>query len=78
MLIADQFFARGGRGAMDRRPTAKVRPTAFLAWAAGAAGAGVAHWFAPQLSDAVTGLVVAIVAYAVLERALPRTGVAAA
>ncbi|MET9346208.1 cytosine permease [Streptomyces termitum] len=78
VLIADQFFARGGRGAMDRRPTAKVRPTAFLAWAAGAAGAGVAHWFAPQLSDAVTGLVVAIVAYAVLERALPRAGVAAA
>ncbi|MFK3734575.1 cytosine permease [Streptomyces sp. NPDC088090] len=72
VLIADQFLARGGRGAMDRRPTAKARPTAFLAWAVGAAGAGVAHWYAPQLSDAVTGLVVAIVAYAVLERALPR------
>ncbi|MFJ8130256.1 cytosine permease [Streptomyces hydrogenans] len=71
VLIADQFFARGGRGAMDRRPTARVRPTAFLAWAVGAAGAGAAHWFAPQLSDAVTGLIVAIVAYAVLERVLP-------
>ncbi|MFB7277452.1 cytosine permease [Streptomyces hydrogenans] len=76
VLIADQFFARGGRGAMDRRPTARVRPTAFLAWAVGAAGAGVAHWFAPQLSDAVTGLVVAIVAYAVLERVLPEAAAA--
>ncbi|AJF68108.1 cytosine permease [Streptomyces vietnamensis] len=72
VLIADQFFARGGRGAMDRRPTVTVRPTAFLAWAVGAAGAGLAHWFAPQLSDAVTGLVVAIVAYAVLERVVSR------
>ncbi|MFB8044130.1 cytosine permease [Streptomyces hydrogenans] len=76
VLIADQFFARGGRGAMDRRPTARVRPTAFLAWAVGAAGAGVAHWFAPQLSDAVTGLIVAIVAYAVLERVLPEAAAA--
>ncbi|MCZ0982000.1 cytosine permease [Streptomyces diastatochromogenes] len=72
VLIADQFFARGGRGAMDRRPTAAVRPTAFLAWAVGAAGAGLAHWFAPQLSDAVTGLLVAVVAYAVLERVVAR------
>ncbi|MEV0320237.1 cytosine permease [Streptomyces sp. NPDC050658] len=68
VLIADQFFARGGRGAMDVRPTATVRPTAFAAWAIGAAAAGVAHWWAPQLSDAVTGLVVAVLAYAVLER----------
>ncbi|MGW1007832.1 cytosine permease [Streptomyces sp. NPDC002520] len=72
VLIADQFFARGGRSAMDQRPTVAVRPTAFLAWAVGAAAAGVAHWYAPQLSDAVTGLVVAVLAYAALERAVSR------
>ncbi|MFD0073191.1 cytosine permease [Streptomyces sp. NPDC127166] len=72
VLIADMFFARGGRGAMDRRPTVAVRPTAFVAWAIGAAAGGAAHWWAPQLSDAVTGLVVAVVAYAVLERAVSR------
>ncbi len=73
VLIADQFFARGGRTAMDSRPTAVVRPTAFVAWAIGAGAAGVAHWWAPQLSDAVTGLVVAVVAYALLERVGPQT-----
>jgi cytosine permease len=78
VLIADQFFARGGRGAMDRRPTVAVRPTAFLAWAVGAAAGGVAHWWAPQLSDAVTGLVVAVIAYAVFERTLSRADVPAA
>ncbi|MEV5608544.1 cytosine permease [Streptomyces sp. NPDC052225] len=72
VLIADQFFARGGRAAMDSRPTATVRPTAFGAWAIGAAAAAVAHWWAPQLADAVTGLVVAVLAYAALER-LPVT-----
>jgi cytosine permease len=72
VLIADQFLARGGRGAMDSRPTAAVRPTAFGAWAVGAGAAAIAHWWAPQLSDAVTGLVVAVVAYAVLERVLPQ------
>ncbi|MGY0021726.1 cytosine permease [Streptomyces sp. cg35] len=72
VLIADQFFARGGRRAMDARPTVAIRPTAFGAWAIGAAGAGAAHWFAPQLSDAVTGLVVAVLAYAVLERGASR------
>ncbi|MEV3858867.1 cytosine permease [Streptomyces sp. NPDC050095] len=77
VLIADQLFARGGRGAMDRRPTATIRPTAFAAWAIGAAAAGAAHWWAPQLSDAVTGLVVAVVAYAALERAVPEMGVRA-
>ncbi|WP_199548171.1 cytosine permease [Streptomyces sp. N35] len=73
VLIADQFFARGGRTAMDDRPTMVVRPTAFVAWAIGAAAAGIAHWWAPQLSDAITGLVVAVVAYALLERTGPRT-----
>ncbi|MFI6937828.1 cytosine permease [Streptomyces sp. NPDC050418] len=73
VLIADQFFARGGRTAMDDRPTMTVRPTAFVAWAIGAAAAGVAHWWAPQLSDAITGLVVAVLAYALLERVGRRT-----
>ncbi|MFI2733908.1 cytosine permease [Streptomyces sp. NPDC018711] len=71
-LQATRTFGRGGRGAMDRRATVTVRPTAFLAWAVGAAAGGVAHWWAPQLSDAVTGLVVAVVAYAVLERLVPQ------
>ncbi|MCL2731105.1 MAG: cytosine permease [Actinomycetia bacterium] len=71
VLIADQFAARGGRGAMDSRRTTAVRPTAFGAWAIGAGAAAIAHWYAPQLSDAVTGLVVAFAAYAILERAVP-------
>jgi cytosine permease len=64
VLIADQVLLRRR---LDGRAEAAVRPTAFAAWAAGAAAGGLVHWYAPQFSDAVTGLLVALVAYAVLE-----------
>lgn len=65
VLIADQVVLRGRT---DRRDTAVVRPTAFAAWAVGAVVGGLVHWYAPQFSDAVSGLVVALIAYVVFER----------
>ncbi|MFB6872996.1 purine-cytosine permease family protein [Streptomyces sp. NPDC056323] len=65
VLIADQVLLRHR---LKDRPDAAVRPTAFIAWVAGAAAGGLVHWFAPQLSDAVSGLVVALLVYVVIER----------
>lgn len=65
VLIADQVILRSR---VDRRPAAAVRPTAFAACACGALVGGLVHRFAPQFSDAVSGLVVALIAYVVLER----------
>ncbi|MFE7353142.1 hypothetical protein ACFU8Q_08010 [Streptomyces sp. NPDC057543] len=65
VLIADQVILRS---TVDRRHAAAVRPTAFAAWACGALVGGLVHRFAPQFSDAVRGLVVALIAYVVLER----------
>ncbi|MFE3450043.1 cytosine permease [Nonomuraea sp. NPDC059194] len=71
VLIADQVLLR--RKESDG-PAPAVRPTAFVAWAAGAAVGGLVHWLAPQFSDAVSGLVVALIVYVVIERtAAPRT-----
>lgn len=64
VLIADQVLLRRR---LDERAAAAVRPTAFAAWAAGAAAGGLVHWYAPQFSDAVTGLLVALIAYVALE-----------
>jgi cytosine permease len=64
VLIADQVILRRR---LDERAEAAVRPTAFVAWAAGAAAGGLVHWYAPQFSDAVTGLLVALIAYVALE-----------
>ncbi|MGW1844063.1 hypothetical protein [Streptomyces sp. NPDC001966] len=66
VLIADQVLLRSR---LKDRPDAAVRPTAFIAWFAGAAAGGLVHWFAPQLSDAVSGLVVALLVHVVIERA---------
>lgn len=65
VLIADQVLLRHR---LKGRPDAAVRPTAFIAWVAGAAAGGLVHRFAPQLSDAVSGLVVALLVYVVIER----------
>ncbi|WP_419994954.1 purine-cytosine permease family protein [Streptomyces boninensis] len=70
VLIADQVLLR--RGLEGRRETA-IRPTAFTAWAAGALVGGLVHWYAPQFSDAVSGLVVALVVYVAAERLGSRT-----
>jgi len=69
VLIGDQIvLAKRLTGRTERR----FRPTAFIAWAIGAAAALLVHQFAPAWSDAVTGLVVGLVAYVVLEMAKPQ------
>ncbi|GAA4186642.1 cytosine permease [Gryllotalpicola kribbensis] len=47
---------------------ARVRVGAFVAWAIGSAAALLTHLFAPALSDAVVGIVVAAVASLIAER----------
>lgn len=46
----------------------RVRGGAFAAWAIGSAAALITHLFAPGLSDAVVGIVVAAVASLIAER----------
>ncbi|WP_072488477.1 hypothetical protein OH786_32215 [Streptomyces atratus] len=58
------------------RPEAAVRQVAFIAWAAGAAAGGLVHWFAPEFSDAVSGLAVALIVHVVIERAPARPAAA--
>lgn len=50
------------------RPVIAWRPQAFLAWGAGSLMAILAHLFAPQISEAVVGLLVGGLVYAVIER----------
>jgi cytosine permease len=69
VLIADQVLLRKITGS---RIAQSVRVTAFAGWAVGAACAGLVHWQAPQFSDAITGLVTAVIAYAVIEGLLAR------
>ncbi|MDI3405256.1 purine-cytosine permease family protein [Streptomyces cavernicola] len=69
VLIADQVILRRN---VEGRPTGAVRPTAFVAWGAGALVGGLVHWYAPQFSDAVSGLVVAVIAYVILERTVSK------
>lgn len=64
VLIADQIILRKR---LAGRAEARIRPTAFLAWAIGAVAAVVVHFGAPMLSDAVVGLVVGLVAYLAIE-----------
>jgi cytosine permease len=64
VLIADQVILRKRNLG---RPEARVRPSAFIAWAAGAGVALLTHLFVPVLSDAVTGLVVGLAVYLVIE-----------
>ncbi|SFY40404.1 cytosine permease [Streptomyces atratus] len=53
-----------------------MRQVAFIAWAAGAAAGGLVHWFAPEFSDAVSGLAVALIVHVVIERAPARPAAA--
>jgi cytosine permease len=64
VLIADQVLLRK---ALSMRPVQKIRATAFIAWAIGAAFAGLVHWQEPKYSDAVAGLLSAVVAYLAVE-----------
>jgi cytosine permease len=49
------------------------RPQPFVAWAIGSAGAYAIHVAAPQLSEAIAGLVLGGVACALIEAFSPRT-----
>lgn len=64
VLIVDQVL----RTRSGERPVIAWRPQAFLAWGAGSLMAILAHLFAPQISEAVVGLLVGGLVYAVIER----------
>ena len=67
VLIVDQVITRR---ATTREPAAfRVQP--FLAWVIGAACAYAVHHWAPQLSEALVGMLCAAVAYLILELLLP-------
>ncbi len=63
VMITDQFLVRHYS---DVGQVPNVRPTAFVAWALGAAVAIVVHYMAPSYSEAVAGLIVGAASYYVL------------
>jgi cytosine permease len=68
VLITDQILLR--RRAEGRSPV-PVRPTAFLAWLAGAGAAAIVHYTAPQYAEAVVGMLAAAVAYLLIQLVQP-------
>ena len=66
VLIVDQIFLRRSRS-WDALPN--YRPSAFLAWAFGAAVALAVHYAAPRFSEAVVGILTSAVAYYALDLA---------
>lgn len=69
VLIVDQVLQRRAL----TRPVQAWRVQPFVAWAIGSAGAYVVHVAAPQLSEAIAGIVLGGVACAVIEAFSPRT-----
>jgi len=69
VLVVDQLLTRWSR----RRAEAGFRVQPFAAWAIGAAGAYAVHAGAPQLSEAIAGVVVGGLAYVVLQLLTGRT-----
>lgn len=67
VLISDQIISRRHLG----REITNLRFQPFIAWAAGAAGAYVVHQWAPAWCEAVAGIVVTAIAYAVTEALSP-------
>jgi cytosine permease len=70
VLILDQLRLRAPR------PLTAWRAAPFAAWAIGSLGAYAVHLWAPQLSEAVAGLVVGGLSYAALDRVSVRRTVA--
>jgi cytosine permease len=62
VLIVDQLILRRGAA----RELA-YRPTAFVAWALGAAAATTSHYLAPGSVDALVGIIAAAAGFAILE-----------
>ncbi|MEV0094963.1 cytosine permease [Streptomyces sp. NPDC050738] len=67
VLITDQLLLR--RRAANR-PAVTYRLPALMSWVLGAGAATLAHYLLPGTVDALVGIVVAVCAYAALERAL--------
>lgn len=65
VLITDQLFLRRRTAGREPRP---YRPSALLAWAAGACAATLAHYLLPGSVDAVVGMAVACGVYLAAER----------
>jgi cytosine permease len=69
VIIVDQVLQRRAL----TRPMRAWRAQPFVAWAIGSVGAYVVHVAAPQLSEAIAGIVLGGVACAVIEAFSPRT-----
>ncbi|MFW0783535.1 cytosine permease [Gordonia sp. CPCC 206044] len=67
VLIVDQLITR--RAAAREITGFRMQP--FAAWVIGAACAYAVHHWAPQLSEAIVGMVCAAVAYLIIEAVLP-------
>ncbi len=70
VMITDQLLIRHYSG-VERVPN--FRPSAFVAWALGAAAAIVVHYMAPSYSEAVAGLIVGAASYYLLALASRQT-----
>jgi cytosine permease len=68
VLIVDQIQRRRA----EPRTVVQWRMAPFLAWAAGSVTAAAVHIWAPQLSEAIAGLVVGALAYTALETVTAR------
>jgi cytosine permease len=69
VMITDQLFVRPYSD-IERVPN--FRPTAFAAWAFGAAVAIIVHYMAPSYSEAIVGLITGAVSYYALSIASRR------
>jgi cytosine permease len=69
VLIVDQLLRRWAQ----TRPASLLRIEPLLGWAVGAAGAYAVHRWAPQLSEAIAGIVIGALAYTVIEAVSGRT-----
>ena len=67
VLIVDQLITR--RATSRESKAFRIQP--FLAWVVGAACAYMIHHWAPQLSEAIIGIVCAAVAYLIIEAIIP-------
>ncbi|MBO0516733.1 cytosine permease [Streptomyces beijiangensis] len=67
VLITDQLLLRRRTAT---RPAVAYRLPALVSWAVGAGAATAAHYLLPGAVDALVGMVVAVCAYAAMDRAL--------
>ena len=63
VLLVDQLLSRWAQ----QRPDSALRVQPLAAWAVGALGAYVVHHWAPQLSEAIAGILIGGVVYAAIE-----------